>query len=475
MDSNTNQVVEISLKDLFFVLLKNIWLILIVGIVLAGGIFGYKKIASANASNVLDISKRLDSETDAAYSERVLNVSRVEDMIYSIDMINGQIENQRQYLSDSLLMQIDATNEAVTTAQFLITLDDNSTTGLDEALLSYYKRDISSGAYLDKLAEELGTKRGYIIELITVGSEVSSFSVIDAENASGSAGTLAIVVIGPNTDFTEKIMDSILNEVNSEYLILNESIAPHTISLLGEQSHYQVDNTTRDIQYNAANRFEVLQKQITTYNESLDELASKLGVSSKSDFFAYFSFNEDNVSDSTDGSPIKFAVIGFVLGAAAIALIVVLKYIFGRKFSTQSKFFTRFSRVHMIGIAKPTNRRSAFEKFIDKRTGDDNELSYENNNKLIAANVKNMTLGMDKVLFTGTAEIAKIKELATSLGVKVDVKDSFFVDPSTLESIAEYDGIILVEQRNYSDCKNVSKELELIASADTKLIGAIII
>jgi hypothetical protein len=93
----------------------------------------------------------------------------------------------------------------------------------------------------------------------------------------------------------------------------------------------------------------------------------------------------------------------------------------------------------------------------------------------MSANVKNLTSGMDKVLFTGTADTEKVKELVKALNIKADVKASIFEDPSCLESIADYDGIILVEQRDYSDRKLIAEELELISNADTKLIGAIVL
>ena len=84
-------------------------------------------------------------------------------------------------------------------------------------------------------------------------------------------------------------------------------------------------------------------------------------------------------------------------------------------------------------------------------------------------------MNMNKVLFTGTAETTKIEKLVKDLGLKFDVKASVFDDPGCLETISEYDGIIIVEQRNYSDCSLIAEELKLIENVNTKLIGAIVI
>ena len=91
------------------------------------------------------------------------------------------------------------------------------------------------------------------------------------------------------------------------------------------------------------------------------------------------------------------------------------------------------------------------------------------------ANIKNMISDMNKVMVTGTADHSKIDELVKRLGVDVDVMDSFFVDPSCLSFLSNYDGIIIVEQRDYSDLKLIDEELSLVNNTHAKLIGAIII
>ena len=475
MDSITQQTVEINLKDLFFVILKKAGTIVLVGAILAGAIFAYKYISNKNDENVLDVSTKLDGESDIDYANRVLDVNRAEDIINSISVLNDQIENQRQYVADSILMQIDAENEAVTTASLVITIDDNQTAGMESALGAAYKQDIETGEYLNSLADSLGTKQGYLAELIRADYNVADSVVLNTSGAYGSAGTITITVIGPTTDYTDKIMDEILSEVDAKYIVLSETMSSHTITLAGKQTSYQVDNTTRDLQYNVTNRFENIQKQIVTYEDSLDDLASKIGVDGTSSLYAYFSYNDDNWKGSAIGSAIKLAIIGFVISAFIACFVIVIDYIFGKKFSTQAKFFSRFPGVSKIGVAKPVRKQSAYACFIDRKSGDDNTLSDENSYKLMAANIKNLTKGMDKVLFTGTAETELIKELVAKLGIKADVGPSFFDDPTCLESLSDYDAVIVVEQRNHSDRRLISEELKLIANTHAKLLGAVVV
>ncbi len=475
MDNNEQRPIEINLKDLLFVILRKTGIILFAGIVFAGAIFGYKTFRVSNDVDILDTSIQYDGESDADYQERVLKVNRAQDLIQSNDVLNNQIENQRQYVTNSILMQINTENEAVTTANLVVTIDGNQATGVDMALVSSYAQDISSGVYLSGLAEEMDTNQGYLAELIEVNYKTSSSVVVDSADASGSAGTIAIEVVGPTTELTNKIMDLILEQVEVKHAELDETMISHIVTLVGRQNSYIVDNDTRDSQYNAANRFESLQKQISTNEEALDTIASELNLSGADSLYEYFSFNDGSESSLSVKTAFKYAAFGFVAVVAIGIFVVVIKYVFGRKFSTQAKFFGRFIGLSKIGVTKPLGRRSRFEQFIDLKTDDDSTLSEDDNNKLIAANLSNLTLGMEKILVTGTADADKIKDLIKKLGVKADVKESFFADPKVLESVSGYDGVILVEQRNYSDCKLITKEIMLISNTNAKLIGAIVI
>lgn len=475
MDSNIHQTVETNIKDMFYAVIRRIIIVVLAGVVLASSLFAYKYFQKANDENVLDISNKHDNESDIDYSERVLNVNRVEDTIRSIDTINQQINNQRQYVSNSILMQIDPMNEAVSSAQLLIIVDKKAPVGTGNALGSSYIQRLKNGEYLATLSEELGTEVGYIKELIGINFSEASSVVVDTEENNGFSVILTITIIGTDTDLTDIILNGILDEANNLCSELNESAISHTSNIVVKQSGYMFDNNTRDLQYNAANRFNVLQKQIDTYEETLDKLASELGVANKERLYSYFQYNVEGTSKSTLGSAIKYAIVGFVIGAFLVLMVIVVDYLFSRKFSTQAKFFGRFPYIHKIGIAKPVSKRSPIAVFIDKKTGDDNELTVEYSTKLMAANIKNLTIDMKKVLITGTAEYEKINKLITGMGLEFDIKASIFNEPENLQSFSDYEGIIIVEQRNYSDCKLIAEEIELIGNANTRLLGAIII
>ena len=477
MSRNYQKYIQISLKDLFYVVLRKIWIIVLIGCLSSGILFAYSLFSSTNDANVLDVSVRLDNENDVSYADRVRNVNRAKDVLISINALTKQIDSQRDYLSKSIIMQIDYTNEAVTSAQVVVCIKNNQVSDADKALFAAYSQELMSGGYLNELAQELGTDQIYLKELISFTRENTNSVSVNYDPDLYSTDAYTIVVKGPNTDFTDSVMERILEEVSVVSKDLNNSIASHSVLVAGKQSYYTFDSATRDLQHLSANRSDALQKQIDAYDASLNDIASHLGLSNKSNFYSYFSYNDDSWIYTRPSiiSTSKSSLKGFIVGAFLVVFIISANYIFGNRFSTQGKFFGRFPNIRKIGVVKPMKKRSRFAQYIDRRTYDDSELSYEDSYALIAANIKNLTVGMNSIMVTGTVDPTKIKELVDKLKIKADVKESFFKNPSNLASVSDYDCIIIVEQRNYSDCRLVSEEINLISNVDSKLIGALII
>ena len=458
MESSKNESSEVYIKvrDLIYVLLKNLGIILIAGIVLGGALFGYRFAKKTTTANVLDTTVRISaSETDKEYQARVGNVERARDIVDAIGELNEQIDNQRHYVSDSVFMKIDPENEYESTTQILITLEDSSTSGLDMALVSAYERDIRGGSFLDEYSEKIGTRPDYVKELIIFTSDAPEYSFI-----------------------------SVNNYAISMYI----SVAPHKVTVLGTQEVVKYDPQSRDYQVNHTGKLETLQKQIATYYDSLDSVADVLGVK-RNDIINYFEANERVVVDEIPSdyaesdvstmsmikSSLKYAVLGFLAGAFIVVLLYILKYIFGKKIITQAQFFSVFGGIKKIGVLKPSGNRCKYTEFIEIKAEDDSRMSADNTKKLISANYGNLTRDLGKVLITGTADKKKMDETVKALGLKGDYKPDIFSDPDILTAVPDYDGVVLIEQRGVSTFKNVSNEIELISNGGTKIVGAVII
>ena len=480
----------VNLKDLFFVLIKKIWIMIIVGAILGVGVGVYKIENRAKTYDVLDVSRKLNSsETDVQYQNRVQNINKARGYVDMISTTNTLIENQRQYIADSVYMKINPENEYQTSAQITITLLNNDTNGMDIALVAAYEREIRAGNYLDDYASEINVKSEYIKELIYFSSVSANDTIISSSDECNEIGTMNITVIGPSSTFCDDVMDLIINRIETVNDELNSSVTPHLISVIGTQHVVKIDDNLRNAQKDQSARIDNLQKQIVSYNDSLDKLAKELGLSGKDEFFEYFSVHDEievlGIPTETSEkyvsrrsvlkSGIKYSFIGFAAGVFVVALLIAVNYVFGKKVKTQAQFFNAFASIRKIGVMKPLGKRSKFYKFVDIRSGDDTKLSADNNLKVISYNYENLTKNYKNILITGVGDQTATHDAIELLGLKGDYRPNMLINPEIIRGISDYDCVVLIEQRNNSLFQSVYDELTLINNSGTEIVGAIII
>lgn len=476
MNDGMNQTVEIDLKDLFCFVLKQTKALIIAAVIfgIAGAGFSYvkqKKAISAPAANILDTSVKQPGESDEAYNNRVANVERANDIMDNIAVLTKQVEIQNDYISNSVYMQIDPINTATSSVQVVITCDSGMVGGID-SLYNAYSWDILKGEYINSVADELGYDPGAVQELIVVSLISTATSYTDSQD---QMGTLNVYVLGPSIDETELIMDAIVAEIESVSKDYNSSIMSHTVSLVGRQSAVGYDASVKKIQLDSVTTLNTLQTQINNLNNSLDSTAKTLGFTDKMDFYEPVNTATATQNSISVKSCIKYGLVGLVLGMVLVAGTMALVYVFGREIVSQSQFFSLFRGIESIGVCKPSDKRSKIQAFLDRISNDDSYLSEENTNKIVSANLNNLTINAKRVLITGTVDSDAIKESIKELDINADVKLDMFSNPEILKLVSEYDGVVIVEKRDISRKKMVKEQIKLLKNSGTKIIGAIIL
>lgn len=485
-----NNVYVIKIKDVAYSIFRKLWLMILAGVIVGGALFSNNVMKIVKTNDVLDVTKKVSAgESEDQYKLRVQKIQKARDLYQLIEKLNQQIDNEQSYISNSIYMRIDPNNTYFSTVQYTLTVEGNDTNGIDKALLVAFEREFKYGDYLNEYAEEIGENPEYIREIIGFSTEPADSTVIVENTESGSIGSIYIFVYGPSREFVDETMDVVVSSIEDLSKELNKSIAPHSLSFVGIQKFCRVDNGLREGQNGHYEHIKTYRDQIITYNNNLDTLATDLGLSSKTPLVNYVkshdAYSASAVPSETSEKAIsrrkmikpnlKWFGIGFGAGALAIAVFVVLGYIFGKKILTQAQFFGLFLQIKKIGVMKPLGKRSRFKRFIDVKSDDDTKASVENCNGLIAANYSNMTKGMNKVLITGTGDKKAMSEAVKSLGLKGDFKPDIFNNPDVLKSVPDYDGIVLIEQRKYSLKPVVENEISLLSNSGTEIVGAIII
>lgn len=485
---------KVNVKDLLLFVIKKIFVMIIAGVILGGALFSYKFMQRAKTYDVLDVGKRLsENESDIQYQLRVQNIEKARNITDVISKVNSQIESERKYIANSIYMQIDPENEYQATAQIVLTLENNDTSGLDSTLFFAYENDILSGDYFESYANKIGTKTDYLMELVTFTYSSPNTTILNSDKDLDRTGFMYISVIGPSQELVDDLIDIVIDELFIVNKNLNSSVVNHNISVIEVQHIKKMDSFLRDNQVNHANRIQTLQNQISNCNDNLDKIAMQLGLSDKEAILSYFSEHEEEIIDiDNSGIPtetsersvsrssmikpsLKWGIFGFAGGFCIVVVIFVLAYLFSRRLVSQGQFFSTFPGIKKIGVLKPVYKRSKYTEFIDSISDDDNHLSFENNNKLVSANYKNITNSYEKVLVTGTGDKSMLSDVYKSLELKGDFKPNIFESPEYLKNVPDYDAVVLIEQRKVSSLKNISNEIDYLSNSGTPIIGAIIL
>ena len=480
MNQNGFQTIYIDIKDVFLYVLKNAFVILLIGVFIAGIFGGYGYIKDINTSSdndyslkVLDINNRLVGESDVEYDKRVQVVNRAQTIMVNIETMNSQCDNLRKYISDSLLMQLDPMSVSVSEAQFIIELNSNENAGLDDALIESYINDVMSGEYIYEIADKYGYEAGALQELLAASNTAYNSDLV-IDNNSVPVRLLSIRVWGDSSELTEALLDGAINEIFEKYNDYNSVIANHTITEIGRQSYVTFVLTVRDTQLKTMTTYQTLQSQIDSNNKFLDDIAKQLGLSDRNSLYVDAS-NSASGNSGFNGLSLKNLAIGFVFGVVLAMGAYICKYIFGSKIISQTHFAGVFNDCKVIGVLKPIGRRNTISTALDRISEDDIDLPDDKINALVSTNLKNISKGMNKVLFTGTINEDTAKRVVSELKYDCDVRVDVFNNPEILESLTDYDGVVLLEQRGVSEKKKVRKELDLLRNGVKSIIGAIII
>ncbi len=482
---------EINFKDIVLYILKNVLIIIVVGAIVGGALCFSTYSETKKTNDALDVTKKLNaSETDLQYETRVLNVNRARTYAKMITNVNKQIDYQREYIADSIFMQIDPDNFYQYTAQLSLVIDDSNYIGMDKTLYYAYEREIGFGNnYLQEYANKIGTKPEYIKELVSISCYSPDNAVINLSNNDvDRISSIFISVYGPSSEFCDDVMSIILSKFDSVHSELNSTVFQHKLSVVGVQRMLKSDNTIRDGQISHTSRIDSLQAQIVNYLNGIDNIAKELGLSGKEAIIKYFATHEEVI---VDGVPTVYSEIvinghkdfkalsgqfgiGFGIGAGAIIVLLVICYLCSRKIKTQAQFFGIFPNITKIGVMKP-GVKNGYSKLINKCSEDDSKLSSENINKLILTNYNNITKEYQKVLITGIGDKSEMEKAVKELNIKGDFKPDMFSNPEVLDLVPNYDCVVLLEQRKKSLYRDIKNEIRLISNAGTKIVGAILI
>lgn len=449
--------IEFDPKALFFYILRQWKTLLICGLcfaVLLGGFQAFSaRTDSQPASPEVDTSNYTE-EYQAYVEKRALNEAR---LAYAQECV----DNFQEYMDNSLLMQVNHQKANTAKATYYVAdttpvLPENTAQIQDKSstLVWLYNDHLKDRTVYENIAAALGIDVKYLPELITL-------------TPTGSA--LTISVYHPTLETAGQIMDLLQEELDAFYAQLEETVGEHSITCTQDTLGEYVDHQLHLTQNNTHNHLINLQDNLLYYESLLQNLeAPELPDSTP----------EVTEPDTATASPLKWAVIGGVIGVILAVVFLFMKSILGSRIHTGSQLTSAF-HAPVLGEAICSSAKLSFiTRKVNAMEGCLQENS-DGNFRFIACSLENRCGAARNILICGDSDAAISSSLAQSLnsclsGIRLQPAGSVLKDADALRALTECDAVVLVAARDDSRSSAVRKMLDQIQSYQKEVLGFIV-
>lgn len=423
---------EIDLRLLVYKTLKCWRKALVLGLALAVLLGGYSLFKQNNADHSaaeLEYQRILEEYSDSR-----------EKLAADIEELEAELTNKKDYSEQSSLMKIDAYNEYV--ANVHIEVEGET----EEA-------DVIKA--VDKLSNfaSCGEMYKYVLGKTDVVDQSRYLIELISTRVNYDAAVLDISVIGATESDAASLASIIKEAVDSEAGKLSDV---HCGSKT-ESVYSRIDSNLANTQSSIRGGVKSIEDSIQAINEQLDGMTEPTlsipGISLK--------------------SAVKKSVIGFVAGALVVFGWYCVKYVISSKISGDD--FWKAVNVPFLGSVFTDNKRkeNAIDRFIRKLCGYKEDLSYDASCVLVSANIAALQKNRSEEKLALVGDIAPETARKVLSGTGVDLAGDILTESSAVETLDNYDGVIIAVIEDVTGMDQIVHQAELLKSWGKTVVGAV--
>ncbi len=466
---------EIDLKDLMFTVLHR-WKMIIIAGVLCGllflGVKGYSIYRNqSDPATMAEEEERYQNDLELYENYKELLEQEVENL-------SNDIEERKEYLNESVFMNISPYNVGEARADLFIRTDYEIMPGMfyqnvdyTDTILNAYQSTMTSVAFLDEIAREAEMDVLYLQELISVERGTTTNikrkgqdnTVAVVSDAGRLTNLLTIRVIYTDQEKAEKILKLVLDKVSGLKGQITEGIGTHEVTVVNQSSGSVVD-------LELASKQSDITKQLTDLKNALDQKQN----------------DQNNLKKpapaSTAGlrSIVKYGILGGGLGVFMVVFLVCVVFLMSDKLYSSKELKLRFKLKVLGELPSKDKKVSGIDAWLNRLEGRAvNKISLDTGYELITAGISNSVDSEAALLVSGTAQKELLAQAANQLrdrlpGVRIITGGNMLQDAATLRKLPDCDGVVLVEQCGISSYQDISLEVETVVDLDKKIIGCIV-
>ena len=372
------EIVEIDLKELIWDIVSQWKAVVLASLLMALLFCGAKYVKdNSNYRAVLEQQKETEAQknlyNNLSKEEQIANIIKtlsVEDAedVWLVVQEKEWLEKQKEYLTDSLLMGVDPTDQHVLSLVYLLNCENID--NLPVLLQSYESiLDSEETAETVKAVINSNADSRYVEELLQYEGSLTSS---DKNGAKAASFTVKIVI--PDDMDVEEVADALTNALKEQGQRLKAE-CPHSIFLV----HY---NTIRTYNSNVIREHKSLIDSINGIKASIKSAESNMSVKQKeaveaisaiitdTDIFAEQEIQPESETLVSPGISMKYAFLGFIMGIFLYVFCYVVIVIL-RGAVSDSSGVERYTKGRLLGEVYYTVKRTGLSKllhsdFVDK-------------------------------------------------------------------------------------------------------------
>ena len=486
------ELIEIDLKELIWDILSQWKAVLIAALAMALLLCGAKYAKdTSNYKIAVEQQKEAEAQKSLSKDERIANVinalpgDAAED-VWLVVQEKEWIEKQKEYLTGSLLMNTDPSDQRELALVYTINAEKKDDV---PALIRSYESLVFSettaeavGAVIDPQADTR-----YIGELIRGTNEDIDSEEEEAIDSTGTAFTVKIIL--PEEADAESVANAVTKTLQEQGQKLAKKF-PHSVSMASFDVNRMYDRKTIKDRKNTFDSINGLETYIKNKESSLSP-EQKAAVEALSTIINETEKLEELDTQSEEAAPVapgiskKYAVLGFIIGAFLYAFCYVVIMILRGTVSAASGV-EKYTRNRLLGEAYYKGERKGLSKllhsdFVNKlhykgRLDFDNQIDrIENSVAAVSMHAKAEDISLIKL--TDTDSVKAVKDAILSLTDFVGDKG---INSNVLDAVGEFGEDDLLDIRNAvmvigDDTKisHLGKVAALCRDYDINLLGSI--
>ncbi len=454
--------IELTPREVLIAILRRWKMVVLLGLTLAILVGGYSYLTQSQGMG--ELQETYQAQLASYHANLAAKQSGIEQNTAIADAAE-------KYNSNSLLMTVDPYNKVVANLTFSVSVKPDSfnldlanqrTLGFVDLgrvqatqLVSRYLI-LANSANLGELFSGLLPQMPedtYLREMVFVSRYAQEAKL------EGDEGLVTIQVTGTK-DFDAGLAAHKMYEfLQGKQPLLEETITPHTLTLLEDATITSVDNELATKQAEQRSIHATAVSQITTLRNEIEELHDK--KPSEPSLWKYV---------------LKNALFAFVLGLIIGLVIAVFLYL--SKFPLQYALQVQDQlKVPFLGGVKP-KKGYLLTGYKNKLAGDGLLLEEKEALNVVAANLGELVKPGSSILLSGgltareNAEVAKkLNEQLSDKNITVLPGDSLGSSAQTVRALAETQGVVLLERLDDSRLKRVLSDKERLELMDKPLLG----